>query len=100
MGYKTYYDLAITGHDQQARIEELRRENENAEYALANNGERNARAKWYGHEEDLKGFSARHPNNTFILSGEGEEFPDLWKKRFVNGIMSRIDAIITYPDFK
>jgi hypothetical protein len=106
MGYRTYYSLTITGDsfngaelDTSKLIDELRANNESAAYALESNGCQSAHAKWYEHENDLKEFSKKYPNNTFILSGEGEEFPDLWKKRFINGKMARVDAVISYPDF-
>lgn len=55
--------------------------------------------KWYGHKEDMLNVSKKFPDVIFILTGEGEEPGDLWKKRFVNGQVDEVRAEITYPDF-
>ena len=36
-------------------------------------------AKWYHYGQHLKGASKEFPEVTFILSGVGEDFPDMWK---------------------
>lgn len=55
--------------------------------------------KWYQHEEDMKAFSLRYPNERFELSGVGEEDGDYWKKYFKNGKMQLTRGVITYDDF-
>ncbi len=56
--------------------------------------------KWYDHEREMIEFSKKHPNLEFILTGEGEERDDVWKKYFKNGILLRTDKVnlIMAPD--
>jgi hypothetical protein len=100
MGYYTKYNLEVEGGKGSAQlIGELINSNKDARAAILRDGNTKNKCMWSCHENDLKEFSKKYPNNTFILSGEGEDFPDLWKKRFINGEMARVDAVITYPDF-
>ena len=80
-------------------IAELRATNENAEYALDDNGDTNDSCKWYDNEPEMKAFSKKHPNWLFTLKGVGEEGGDLWYKYFVNGKCQVAKAIITYDAF-
>ena len=41
--------------------------------------------KWYDHEEDMIEVSKEFPNAVFELSGQGEEFGDVWKEYFSSG---------------
>lgn len=98
MGYYTNYELEVSkGND--ALVEELRNENENAEYAFNEFGSSNDGLKWYSHEEDLKNFSCKHPSVLFTLKGEGEENGDIWIKYFLCGKMQKCNASISFEPF-
>lgn len=84
MGYYTDYGLSIirSGYDREKTnglIKEFREENENAKYAINDDGDCDNSCKWYDHEKDLKEFSLKHPNVLFKLEGTGEESGDEWK---------------------
>lgn len=53
--------------------------------------------KWYSHDEDMLDLSRRMPNYVFTLSGEGEEFCDLWETHYLNGKVQHCPAEIIYP---
>ncbi len=36
-------------------------------------------AKWYDHENDIRGLSEKYPDLTFCVEGDGEETMDLWQ---------------------
>jgi hypothetical protein len=98
MGYYTSYNLVIQNGDH-SLIETFRKENEDANYALNEEGYTLEYCKWYNHEEDLKTFSAKYPEVLFILEGEGEEPGDMWKKYFQNGKCQTATAQITFEKF-
>ena len=98
MGYYTAYNLVIQNGDD-SLIETFRKENENANYALNEDGDTLEYCKWYNHEEDLKNFSAKYPEVVFILEGDGEESGDMWKKYFQNGKCQTANAHITFEEF-
>ena len=58
-------------------------------------------AKWGSHEDDMRVISSLFPGVLFLLTGEGEEWGDRWKKYFLNGKMHRVDARISieYDEF-
>lgn len=53
--------------------------------------------KWYESDTDLIEISARFPECTFCLSGEGEGFGDVWKEYFLDGDHELCDAVIPPP---
>lgn len=53
---------------------------------------------WYDHEEDMVKLSQQFPDILFILSGNGENAEDLWKKYFFGGLVQRAPAQITYEE--
>jgi len=111
MGYNTHYslhlDLMIGSKkaelldDEPLRevIKKLREENEEARFALAEDGGSEQAAKWYTHADELIPFSEKYPNVLFTLSGEGEENDDIWKKYFLNGKVQVAKAEVRIPDF-
>lgn len=100
MGYNTYYDLKIKDCVRiNTIIEELSDENDDAAYALDENGNTEMPCKWYDHDEDLKEFSKKYPELLFILNVEGEEPGDIWREYFKNGKMYSDKAEIIFPEF-
>ena len=55
--------------------------------------------KWYEHEEDMKRISKQFNSLLFILSGEGEENLDSWRKYFLNGRMQVCRAKVAYDSY-
>lgn len=51
---------------------------------------------WYDHDTSMLKVSKEFPEVVFILSGEGEESGDLWKKYYSNGIVEIDAAKIAY----
>ena len=43
--------------------------------------------KWYDHERDMLAVSAKIPQATIRLEGEGEESGDIWRKTFKGGAL-------------
>ena len=54
---------------------------------------------WYDHEDDMRKISVKYPMAIFVLSGEGEEGGDLWRKYFLAGRMHGGKAKIVYEEF-
>jgi hypothetical protein len=96
MGYYTDYDLThdSPGLDDEIceSLDELYMGASSAIHELFN-------CKWYEHEEHMLELSKQFPDTTFILYGTGEEQPDMWKKRFVNGQCDVVVAEIVFADF-
>ena len=98
MGYYTNYSLEVKAPNAKEIIEKFRDKDETASYAFDEYGNTEDSCKWYNHEDVLRLFSLDYPEVLFILSGEGEEFPDLWKLYVKNGNSHRVQAKITYPE--
>lgn len=91
MGYYTNYGLLVDGvknHEHELALTKM------ADYSVFEDG-----CTWYEHEEDLKEYSAKFPNQLFRLRGEGEEPLDVWIKYFKNGRMQHCPAKVTFDDF-
>jgi hypothetical protein len=73
MGYLSTYNLNVEGEGTSELIAQLRAENENAQFALDDDGNSMDMVKWYESDEDLVAFSAKHPHALFILEMQGEE---------------------------
>lgn len=80
-------------------IANLRSINQDAEYAIDDNGDTSENCKWYSAEQDILAFSKQYPNWLFQLDGEGEESGDIWRKYFVDGKMQDAKARTVYDDF-
>ena len=98
MGYFTRYELEVIegGH---SLIAEFVGENEEAAYAIDEDGSVEESCKWYGHEKDMRAFSMKHPEALFRLSGEGEESGDIWAEYYRGGKMQNCKARIVIPEF-
>lgn len=52
------------------------------------------REKWYGWQKDMCAFSAKFPDVTFVLCGEGREAEfDFWRAYFKSGKMLRRSVV-------
>jgi len=80
-------------------ISALREKNEWAQCALDENGGAEEAQKWYEHEDDLREFSKSPRPWLYVLSGEGEESGDIWKKDFRDGKMQVAKATIQCAPF-
>ena len=56
-------------------------------------------SKWYSFSEDMQKFSKLFPAVTIIIGGDGEESNDYWREKFLNGVSSRVNGVIVYPEF-
>lgn len=56
-------------------------------------------AKWYDHEKAIIELSKEFPDFVFMLSGDGEEQGDVWKKYFHNGYVEAHVPKMTWPGF-
>jgi hypothetical protein len=105
MGYYTRYKVRIVEGTMLNENNEPIKVQEDIEEAITNdmgNDYGNPfedSCKWYDHEDDMKTVSKKHPTVVFLLTGEGEEQPDLWHKYFKNGKMQTARAIVTYEKF-
>lgn len=99
MGYYTNYKLVIKPSGIcDPILKRLRKENENAEYALEEDGTTSENCKWYNHEEEMLKFSMKYPGAVFILYGEGEDAGDIWKTVFKNGRYESLRAEVVFPE--
>ncbi len=104
MGYYTHYKLevhpAIKGDMvvPEEVIGAFRKEYEEAQYALNEDGSAEEESKWYEHEKDLAAFSKKYPHVLFILEGAGEEQGDAWKFYCVNGETQDAKIVTTFPE--
>jgi hypothetical protein len=101
MGYYTEYQLLIQDMKANEIMADLRTTNEDARYALTENGETNNEAKWYDHEKDLKEFSKKYPKVLFTMWGNGSDAGgDYWKHYVKNGKGQLVTGRIVYPSYK
>lgn len=85
MGYYTNYSLEIFDDYDGEIIADLRDRNDEASYALDEDGSAREASKWYEWKEQMTEFSKLHPEALFILRGKGEESGDIWRAYFKNG---------------
>ena len=104
MGYYTEYNLSIkhnlTMDDNKDIIKHLRKESEEAEYAINEEGwSRGNESRWYNHNPEMKEFSKKYPYVVFELEGIGEENGDWWKRYYKNGKTQLAEAEITFEEY-
>jgi len=94
MGYYTQFDLSVfvkSGNnllhckDSEKIIKSLREYNEDASFALHDNGESFQELKWYDHIRDMQDFSTLYPEHVFVLHGVGEDNEE-WQAYFYRGL--------------
>lgn len=54
--------------------------------------------KWYDHDDDMKNLSTQFPEYYFLLSGQGEDPGDKWRKVYHNGKIICNQTIRMYFD--
>lgn len=96
MGYYTQYSLIVIDGDQDL-IRQFREENENAKWALQEDGSCEQECKWYNSTQELEEFSKKHPEALFQMDGIGEEDDDIWSLWCRNGKSYQEKAVIIYP---
>lgn len=102
MAYLTYYSLYIESQTPDQHMEAiaiLRELSDEASYALFATGDPNRWWAWYEHEDDMRQLSARFPDMLFTLSGNGEQYDDIWVKYFKAGRMQASYATIVLDPF-
>ena len=109
MGYSTRYNLTWKPLNEvpQYEVDDLvgaairaaKEKDSDFMYAIDDSGESEDTCKWYDHEKEVKSFSKKFPKVLFMLSGEGEESGDIWKKFFLNGKMQVTKARLVFDEF-
>lgn len=101
MSYNTKFTLTTDRNEAETHeiITELRSENEEAEYALDENGFTEEPSAWYDASDDLCNFSLKYPGILFTLQGEGEDSVDIWRMYVKNGQKQLVKAVITFDEF-
>lgn len=98
MGYNTRYGL--TWKPEAPEVEIYLAANSDTYYGIDEHGDGTEECKWYEHEEDMVRLSKLFPNITFVLSGEGEEQPDAWQKKFIAGEQWTSRACLVFTAFE
>ncbi len=94
MGYYTRHELSIvSGNDFVTDYEQ--EITETTKYSSLFDDE----IKWYDCEEDMKEYSKKHPNTTFLIEGVGEENGDIWKSYFKDGRVFTTKAVFTFEEY-
>jgi len=106
MSYQTTYSLQFDVHqgDDPSYIYEELRDEIDALEPDANLGDlvdgMSVMTTWYEHEADLLDLSRKYPGAVIILEGNGSEYPDMWKKMFINGDVEEIRPSLVWPQFQ
>lgn len=106
MGYYTCFSLQVMTadnsvyHPDSAKIiAKLRETNENANYALTEDGNTEMDAKWYDYTDELREFSKLYPDALMVLYGAGESSDDFWYSYFRNGKIQSTQGRIEFDEF-
>lgn len=103
MGSYSTFELIVTYRDMptpEEAISTLLRENDEAAYALDENGKPLQNAKWYTYHEDIQRLSRQFPHLNFCLEVRGEE--SYHAKVFANnGESEEVEPEVTFqrPEF-
>ncbi len=106
MGYYTAWSmwpLEVNRPDEhwyfEQAVEYLRKESEEAKYALEPDGSYCQEAKWYEWAVDMKAMSERFPDMVFVLQAHGEDDDGWWMEYWKGGKVQHEDAVITYGEY-
>ena len=91
--YRRYYLDILQGGD--ANIDYQKEICDMAEYEHLFDDE----TKWYNHDEDMLSLSKKHPKVLFLLDSVGEEDGDMWRKYYMDGKTTKIEAQIVFEEF-
>ncbi len=98
MGYYTQYSLQVLEGDKDL-IRQFRESDDNAMYALDEEGNTREECKWYESDDAMKSFSKLHPEVLFQMDGEGEGSGDTWRQYWKNGKCQDIKAELVYESY-
>ena len=56
--------------------------------------------KWYSEPVDMKKFSKKFPDATFIVLGYGQKRGDVWEHRYKNGKMEERHQIFSWSEWE
>lgn len=56
--------------------------------------------KWYSEPVDMKKFSKKFPDATFIVLGYGQKRGDIWEHRYKNGKMEERHQIFSWSEWE
>ena len=96
MGYYTYYTVETEPHNDVAIMEVEKLSGYGSTVIDGHDS-----VKWYDCEKDMTTISKIFPDTTFIVSGDGEESGDIWKRWFKDGKSkyAKADMTIKEPDW-
>ncbi len=100
MGYYTRYTLEVEYPTEMSRrLYELaiRAETTSYDYSLGDlMDDQTDTIKWYDWEKEMIAFSLKYPNVLFVMTGVGEEHPDVWRAWIRNGRSVSTKATFTF----
>lgn len=101
MGYEADYSLSIDcpRAESDKIIKRLRDNNEEAWFALTEDGRPRECTKWYDNEEIIKGLSEAYPTLLFIFEEENVDEFGHQRKYFMNGKMQKTQAHLRFEEF-
>ncbi len=103
MGYKTWYNLTITGaKDEQEEadiIADLRETHEEAKCAFDDEGYGQTDLQWSNDDGDMAEFSKKYPHVLFCLTAKGDADDDMWEGYYQDGKYQLCHAEIVYPPY-
>ncbi len=101
MGYSAAWrlDLKDAHGSEFDIIRKLRSECEDAEYCITPLGKTNNTGSWYYYQEQLSAFSLKYPDVTFVVDQWGEEYGDVSRTYFKNGVVRVSKGVITFKPF-
>ena len=101
MGYYTKFEMNFTGNATEADIVAALKEiNPNYFDYDADHLDTlfEEEMKWYDATSDMIKLSERFPNVLFELSGKGEEYDDIWKEYYYNGVHQHCKGRIVFDE--
>lgn len=103
MGYYTNYEIEVHVNTED-RDEFVKEFEDVTEYAVDWIGHTILHGelrdvKWYDHAKDLEKLTAKFPKIVIYVDGVGEDYPDIWRAKAVNGDFEKVKARIEFDAF-